>query len=204
MGWFHLSIFKLDAFNNWFFNSSPTSGGIWSKQDILPICATISTSGCCSHSCHQWSNLEGLEPYNNWETFWVWCTVFSSADKCYSFQVPGRATIQVSKHISYNNLFVCMHSILTSVLLRFFRIDYLLGRNLIENLTVLRFCILIFELLWSQTYIHNIPVILSFFSPLNAMTFTCATNDGHYLFEFSYRSFCQKRWVCSLEGAKYK
>ncbi|GAY33668.1 hypothetical protein CUMW_275950, partial [Citrus unshiu] len=33
-----------------------------------------------------------------------------------------------------------------------YRIDYLLGRNLIENLTVLRFCILIFELLWSQSH----------------------------------------------------
>ncbi|XWS58065.1 hypothetical protein CRYUN_Cryun08bG0003100 [Craigia yunnanensis] len=42
-----------------------------------------------------------------------------------------------------------------------YRIDYLLGRNLIENLTVLRFSNLVFELLWSRTYILNVPVILS-------------------------------------------
>ncbi|GAY67292.1 hypothetical protein CUMW_255410 [Citrus unshiu] len=42
-----------------------------------------------------------------------------------------------------------------------YRIDHLLGRNLIENLTVLRFSNLIFEPLWSRTYIHSIQVILS-------------------------------------------
>ncbi|KAH1071407.1 hypothetical protein AAZX31_03G209500 [Glycine max] len=42
-----------------------------------------------------------------------------------------------------------------------FRIDHLLGRNLIENLTVLRFSNLVFEPLWSRTYIDNVQVILS-------------------------------------------
>ncbi|KAJ1417197.1 hypothetical protein SESBI_16891 [Sesbania bispinosa] len=42
-----------------------------------------------------------------------------------------------------------------------YRIDHLLGRNLIENLTVLRFSNLVFEPLWSRTYIHNVQVILS-------------------------------------------
>ncbi|XP_031281297.1 inactive glucose-6-phosphate 1-dehydrogenase 4, chloroplastic-like [Pistacia vera] len=42
-----------------------------------------------------------------------------------------------------------------------YRIDHLLGRNLIENLTVLRFSNLIFEPLWNRTYIRNIQVILS-------------------------------------------
>ncbi|KAH9734062.1 Inactive glucose-6-phosphate 1-dehydrogenase 4 [Citrus sinensis] len=42
-----------------------------------------------------------------------------------------------------------------------YRIDHLLGRNLIENLTVLRFSNLIFEPLWSRTYIRSIQVILS-------------------------------------------
>ena len=155
-------MFKLDALDNWFFSSLPTSGGIWSKQDILPICAARSTSGCCIHSCHQCPNPEGLEPYNNWETFWVWCTVLSLADKSSSFQVPGEATIQVNNHISYTNVFVHTHSVLTFLLLQFFRIDHLLGRNLIENLTVLRFSNLIFEPLWSRTYIRSIQVILFF------------------------------------------
>ncbi|KAI4349876.1 hypothetical protein L6164_010421 [Bauhinia variegata] len=42
-----------------------------------------------------------------------------------------------------------------------YRIDHLLGRNLIENLTVLRFSNLVFEPLWSRAYIHNIQVVLS-------------------------------------------
>ncbi|XVF05911.1 hypothetical protein REPUB_Repub06bG0002500 [Reevesia pubescens] len=42
-----------------------------------------------------------------------------------------------------------------------YRIDHLLGRNLIENLTVLRFSNLVFEPLWSRTYISNVQVILS-------------------------------------------
>ncbi|TKY61587.1 Glucose-6-phosphate 1-dehydrogenase 4 [Spatholobus suberectus] len=42
-----------------------------------------------------------------------------------------------------------------------YRIDHLLGRNLIENLTVLRFSNLVFEPLWSRTYIHNVQVVLS-------------------------------------------
>ncbi|XP_011023835.1 PREDICTED: glucose-6-phosphate 1-dehydrogenase 4, chloroplastic [Populus euphratica] len=42
-----------------------------------------------------------------------------------------------------------------------YRIDHLLGRNLIENLTVLRFSNLVFEPLWSRTYIRNIQIILS-------------------------------------------
>ncbi|KAK4794732.1 hypothetical protein SAY86_012726 [Trapa natans] len=42
-----------------------------------------------------------------------------------------------------------------------YRIDHLLGRNLIENLTVLRFSNLVFEPLWSRKYIRNIQIILS-------------------------------------------
>ncbi|KAL4202229.1 hypothetical protein AMTRI_Chr02g220040 [Amborella trichopoda] len=42
-----------------------------------------------------------------------------------------------------------------------YRIDHLLGRDLIENLTVLRFSNLVFEPLWSRTYIRNVQVILS-------------------------------------------
>ena len=38
------------------------------------------------------------------------------------------------------------------------RIDHLLGKDLIENLTVLRFSNLVFEPLWSRTYIRNVQV----------------------------------------------
>lgn len=42
-----------------------------------------------------------------------------------------------------------------------YRIDHLLGRNLIENLTVLRFSNLVFEPLWNRKYIRNVQIILS-------------------------------------------
>ncbi|KAH7439941.1 hypothetical protein KP509_04G083200 [Ceratopteris richardii] len=42
-----------------------------------------------------------------------------------------------------------------------YRIDHRLGKDLIENLTALRFSNLVFEPLWSRTYIRNVQVVLS-------------------------------------------
>jgi glucose-6-phosphate 1-dehydrogenase len=42
-----------------------------------------------------------------------------------------------------------------------FRIDHYLGKELIENLTVLRFSNLVFEPLWSRSFIRNVQVIFS-------------------------------------------
>ena len=42
-----------------------------------------------------------------------------------------------------------------------YRIDHYLGKELIENLTVLRFANLVFEPLWSRQYIRNVQVIFS-------------------------------------------
>ncbi|XP_042496374.1 glucose-6-phosphate 1-dehydrogenase, chloroplastic-like [Macadamia integrifolia] len=42
-----------------------------------------------------------------------------------------------------------------------FRIDHYLGKELVENLSVLRFSNLIFEPLWSRQYIRNIQLIFS-------------------------------------------
>lgn len=42
-----------------------------------------------------------------------------------------------------------------------YRIDHRLGKDLIENLTVLRFSNLVFEPLWCRTYIRNVQFILS-------------------------------------------
>ncbi|CAL9130738.1 inactive glucose-6-phosphate 1-dehydrogenase 4, chloroplastic-like isoform X1 [Musa acuminata AAA Group] len=42
-----------------------------------------------------------------------------------------------------------------------YRIDHRLGKDLIENITVLRFSNLVFEPLWSRTYIKNVQVIFS-------------------------------------------
>ncbi|XP_077211231.1 glucose-6-phosphate 1-dehydrogenase, chloroplastic-like isoform X2 [Tasmannia lanceolata] len=40
-----------------------------------------------------------------------------------------------------------------------FRIDHYLGKELVENLSVLRFSNLVFEPLWSRTYIRNVQLI---------------------------------------------
>lgn len=42
-----------------------------------------------------------------------------------------------------------------------YRIDHYLGKELIENLTVLRFSNLVFQPLWSRQYIRNVQLILS-------------------------------------------
>ncbi|KAI3448454.1 hypothetical protein Pfo_005119 [Paulownia fortunei] len=58
------------------------------------------------------------------------------------------------------------HQLTHSLLLKFnerqlYRIDHLLGRNTIENLSVLRFSNLVFMPLWNRNYIRNVQVILS-------------------------------------------
>ncbi|WOL03039.1 hypothetical protein Cni_G11759 [Canna indica] len=42
-----------------------------------------------------------------------------------------------------------------------FRIDHYLGKELVENLSVLRFSNLVFEPLWSRTFIRNVQLIFS-------------------------------------------
>ncbi|KAK9136614.1 hypothetical protein Sjap_007208 [Stephania japonica] len=42
-----------------------------------------------------------------------------------------------------------------------YRIDHLLGKNIIENITVLRFSNLVFEPLWCRAFIRSVQVILS-------------------------------------------
>jgi glucose-6-phosphate 1-dehydrogenase len=41
------------------------------------------------------------------------------------------------------------------------RIDHYLGKELVENLSVLRFSNLVFEPLWSRNYIRNVQFIFS-------------------------------------------
>jgi glucose-6-phosphate 1-dehydrogenase len=61
---------------------------------------------------------------------------------------------------------VSSHRVTQSLLSRFteeqiYRIDHLLGKDLIENLTVLRFSNLVFEPLWNRNYVRNVQVIFS-------------------------------------------
>lgn len=76
----------------------------------------------------------------------------------------GWNRIIIEKPFGFNAL--SSHRLTQSLLSKFkekqiYRIDHLLGRNLIENLTVLRFSNLVFEPLWSYKYIRNVQVILS-------------------------------------------
>lgn len=79
----------------------------------------------------------------------------------------------------------------------YFRIDHLLGRNLIENLTVLRFANLVFQPLWSRTYIRNVQV--PFYNNINM--FLMKYTEYSLNCEITYcRSFYQKTWPCRQEG----
>ncbi|VVA90388.1 unnamed protein product [Arabis nemorensis] len=89
----------------------------------------------------------------------VACTI---ADKA---QAPrGWTRIIVEKPFGFNSR--SSYQLTTSLLSNFeerqiYRIDHMLGRNRIENLTVLRFSNLVFEPLWNRTYIRNVQVIVS-------------------------------------------
>ncbi|XP_062003458.1 inactive glucose-6-phosphate 1-dehydrogenase 4, chloroplastic isoform X1 [Rosa rugosa] len=86
----------------------------------------------------------------------------SVADNAQSLKGWNRVIIE--KPFGFDGL--SSHRLTQSLLSKFqekqiYRIDHLLGRNLIENLTVLRFANLVFEPLWNRTYIRNVQVILS-------------------------------------------
>ncbi|KAL0697504.1 hypothetical protein Bca4012_053626 [Brassica carinata] len=76
----------------------------------------------------------------------------------------GWTRIIVEKPFGFNSH--SSHQLTQSLLSKFeekqiYRIDHMLGRNLIENLTVIRFSNLVFEPLWNRTYIRNVQVIVS-------------------------------------------
>ncbi|CAN6901446.1 unnamed protein product [Brassica oleracea] len=79
-------------------------------------------------------------------------------------QAPqGWTRIIVEKPFGFN--WYSSHQLTQSLLSKFeerqiYRIDHMLGRNLIENLTVLRFSNLVFEPLWNRTYIRNVQVVI--------------------------------------------
>ncbi|EEF32168.1 glucose-6-phosphate 1-dehydrogenase 1, chloroplastic [Ricinus communis] len=60
---------------------------------------------------------------------------------------------------SSSELTRCLKQYLTEE--QIFRIDHYLGKELVENLSVLRFSNLVFEPLWSRNYIRNVQLIFS-------------------------------------------
>ncbi|RID52207.1 hypothetical protein BRARA_H02824 [Brassica rapa] len=93
-------------------------------------------------------------------------------------QAPqGWTRIIVEKPFGFNSY--SSHQLTQSLLSKFeerqiYRIDHMLGRNLIENLTVLRFSNLVFEPLWNRTYIRNVQVIVS-----ESVAQTAKYSDGY-------------------------
>ncbi|PIA60878.1 hypothetical protein AQUCO_00300414v1 [Aquilegia coerulea] len=107
----------------------------------------------------------------------------SEANRIFYLSVPQEALLDVSSSLAdnaqsqkgWNRIIIekpfgfdarSSYQLTQSLLSKFeekqiYRIDHLLGRNLIENLTVLRFSNLVFEPLWSRAYIRNVQVILS-------------------------------------------
>ncbi|KAJ9681689.1 hypothetical protein PVL29_017868 [Vitis rotundifolia] len=107
----------------------------------------------------------------------------SAANRIFYLSVPQEALLDVASSLAdhaqtrkgWNRIIIekpfgfdalSSHQLTRSLLSKFeekqiYRIDHLLGRNIIENLTVLRFSNLVFEPLWSRKYIRNVQVILS-------------------------------------------
>lgn len=107
----------------------------------------------------------------------------SKANRIFYLSVPQEALLDVATSLAenaqtkkgWNRVIiekpfgvdpVSSHQLTQSLLSRFqedqlYRIDHLLGRNIIENLTVLRFSNLVFQPLWNRTYIRNIQIIVS-------------------------------------------
>lgn len=107
----------------------------------------------------------------------------SKANRIFYLSVPQDALLDVAHTLSskaqtkkgWNRVIiekpfgfdiVSSHFLTKSLLSQFeekqiYRIDHLLGKDLIENLTVLRFANLVFQPLWSRTFINSVQVILS-------------------------------------------
>ncbi|XP_051122671.1 glucose-6-phosphate 1-dehydrogenase, chloroplastic isoform X1 [Andrographis paniculata] len=93
--------------------------------------------------------------------------IFTDAVKCASVSASaaqGWTRVIVEKPFGRDSE---SSAALTSALKKFltedqiFRIDHYLGKELVENLSVLRFSNLIFEPLWSRQYIRNVQLIFS-------------------------------------------
>ncbi|XP_028064054.1 inactive glucose-6-phosphate 1-dehydrogenase 4, chloroplastic isoform X5 [Camellia sinensis] len=107
----------------------------------------------------------------------------SEANRIFYLSVPQEALLDVATSLAdnaqtkkgWNRIIIekpfgfdplSSHQLTQSLISKFqegqlYRIDHLLGRNIIENLTVMRFSNLVFQPLWNRTYVRNIQVILS-------------------------------------------
>ena len=66
---------------------------------------------------------------------------------------PFGKDLKTAKHLND-----CLHSVFDESAI--YRIDHYLGKDMIQNIMVLRFCNVVFESLWSNQYIDNIQISL--------------------------------------------
>lgn len=93
--------------------------------------------------------------------------IFVDAVRCASLRASsanGWTRVIVEKPFGHDSessgeLTRCLKQYLTED--QIFRIDHYLGKELVENLSVLRFSNLVFEPLWSRNYIRNVQLIFS-------------------------------------------
>ncbi|EOX93505.1 Glucose-6-phosphate dehydrogenase 1 isoform 1 [Theobroma cacao] len=93
--------------------------------------------------------------------------IFVDVVRCVSYKasaVNGWTRVIVEKPFGRDSessaeLTRCLKQYLTED--QIFRIDHYLGKELVENLSVLRFSNLVFEPLWSRNYIRNVQLIFS-------------------------------------------
>lgn len=132
------------------------------QSSFLSIDSTKHFYKCCKickHICIfcKWLD-KGHRRETVWSGFWILCCTDNSSQTVSG----GRSNIQVK---SFMMMLVFAYKQLTFVLiisfLLFNRIDHYLGKELVENLSVLRFSNLIFEPLWSRQFIRNVQLIFS-------------------------------------------
>ncbi|KAL9144882.1 hypothetical protein ABFS82_13G004200 [Erythranthe guttata] len=110
---------------------------------------------------------EGGRPSNRLFYLSIPPNIFVDVVRCASTQASstsGWTRVIVEKPFgrdskSSNELTRCLKKYLTED--QIFRIDHYLGKELVENLSVLRFSNLVFEPLWSRNYIRNVQFIFS-------------------------------------------
>lgn len=118
--------------------------------DAAQGAASAASSGCVHLNCLPWSVLLGVIT-NIRSSLNVVCLCARSGWTRVIVEKPFGKDLDSSRQLDKD-----LKEYLDEE--QIFRIDHYLGKELIENLTVLRFANLIFEPLWCRQYIRNVQV----------------------------------------------